>query len=88
VLAPILTPIAIAFGIDPVHFGIVVVVNLALGMFTPPLGVNLFAAAQVADVPVQRLFKSLLIPVSTVVAALLIITYVPQVSLFLRDMLG
>ncbi len=88
VLAPILTPVAIAFGIDPVHFGIVVVVNLALGMFTPPLGVNLFAAAQVAEVPVQRLFKSLIIPVSTVVAALLVITYVPQVSLFLRDVLN
>lgn len=87
VLAPILTPVAIAFGIDPVHFGIVVVVNLALGMFTPPLGVNLFAAAQVAEVPVQRLFKSLIIPVSTVVAALLMITYVPQISLFLRDVL-
>lgn len=88
VLAPILTPVAIAFGIDPVHFGIVVVVNLALGMFTPPLGVNLFAAAQVAEVPVQRLFKSLIIPVSTVIAALLVITYVPQVSLFLRDVLN
>ena len=87
VLAPILTPVAISFGIDPVHFGIIVVVNLALGMFTPPLGVNLFAAAQVAEVPVQRLFKSLIIPVSTVVAALLIITYVPQISLFLRDFL-
>ena len=88
VLAPILTPVAIAFGIDPVHFGIVVVVNLALGMFTPPLGVNLFAAAQVAEVPVQKLFKSLIIPVSTVIAALLVITYVPQVSLFLRDVLN
>lgn len=87
VLAPILTPVAIAFGIDPVHFGIVVVVNLALGMFTPPLGVNLFAAAQVAQVPVQRLFRSLIIPVATVIAALLIITYVPQISLFLRDIM-
>jgi len=87
VLAPILTPVAIAFGIDTVHFGIVVVVNLALGMFTPPLGGNLFAAAQVAEIPVQRLFKTLVIPVSTVVTALLIITYVPAISLFLRDLL-
>lgn len=88
VLAPILTPVAIAFGIDPVHFGIVIVVNLALGMFTPPLGVNLFAAAQVAQIPVQRMFTSLLIPVLTMITALMIITYVPQVSLFLRDALG
>jgi len=87
VLAPILTPVAIAFGIDPVHFGVVVVVNLALGMFTPPLGVNLFAAAQVAELPVQRMFKSLLIPVLTMITALILITYVPQISLFLRDMI-
>lgn len=87
VLAPILTPVAIAFGIDPVHFGIVVVVNLALGMFTPPLGVNLFAAAQVAEVPVQNLFRTLIIPVSTVIAALLVITYVPHISMFLPSIL-
>jgi TRAP-type C4-dicarboxylate transport system permease large subunit len=56
-------------------------------MFTPPLGVNLFAAAQVAEVPVQRMFLSLVIPVLTVIAALMIITYIPQVSLFLRDLI-
>lgn len=88
VLAPILTPVAIAYGIDPVHFGIVVVVNLALGVFTPPLGVNLFAAAQVAEIPVQRMFKTLVIPVNTMTTALLVITYVPQVSLFLRDIVN
>ena len=88
VLAPILTPVAIAFGIDPVHFGVVVVVNLALGMFTPPLGVNLFAAAQVANIPVQNMFKSLLLPVLTMVTALMIITYVPPVSPFLRDLMN
>ena len=76
-----------AFGIDPVHFGIVIVVNLALGMFTPPLGVNLFAAAQVANIPVQNMFKTLVIPVLTMITALMIITYVPQVSLFLRDVM-
>ena len=85
VLAPILTPIAVGFGVDPVHFGIVVIVNLALGMITPPLGVNLFAAAQVAKIPVQRMFGSLVIPVAVVLATLLLITYVPQISLFLRD---
>ncbi|MEO4040875.1 TRAP transporter large permease [Hoeflea sp. CAU 1731] len=87
VLAPILTPVAISFGVDPVHFGVVVVVNLALGMFTPPLGVNLFAAAQVADLPVQRMFKTLIIPVLTMITALMLITYVPQISLFMRDLL-
>ncbi|MCE7027157.1 TRAP transporter large permease [Jiella avicenniae] len=86
VLAPILTPIAVGFGVDPVHFGIVVIVNLALGMITPPLGVNLFAAAQVAKIPVQRMFGSLVIPVTVVLGTLLLITYVPEISLFLRDL--
>ncbi|ODT57733.1 MULTISPECIES: TRAP transporter large permease [Paracoccus] len=81
VLAPILTPVAISFGIDPVHFGIVIVVNLALGMITPPLGVNLFAAAAVARVPVQALFTSLVWPICTVLAALAAITYLPVISL-------
>ncbi|QDA35973.1 TRAP transporter large permease (plasmid) [Paracoccus liaowanqingii] len=81
VLAPILTPVAIGFGIDPVHFGIVIVVNLALGMITPPLGVNLFAAAAVARVPVQALFGALLWPILTVLIALALITYLPVISL-------
>ncbi|SNY91659.1 TRAP transporter, DctM subunit [Cohaesibacter sp. ES.047] len=81
VLAPILTPVALQYGIDPVHFGIVIVVNLALGMFTPPLGVNLFAAAQVAKIPVQKMFSSLLWPLLVVIGALLIITYVPAVTI-------
>ena len=83
VLAPILTPIAVSYGVDPVHFGIVIIVNLALGMITPPLGVNLFAAAAVARIPVQSMFKSLLLPVMTVLIALLLITYVPAISMFL-----
>lgn len=87
ILAPILAPIAIGFGIDPVHFGIVVVVNLALGMFTPPLGVNLFAAAQVAKLPVEQLFRFLLPPVFTMITCLMLITYVPMISLFIRDLL-
>lgn len=86
ILAPILAPIAMSFGIDPVHFGIVIVVNLALGMFTPPLGVNLFAAAQVAKLPVEQLFRFLLPPVLTIIACLMLITYVPMISLFLRDL--
>ena len=83
VLGPILAPIAVSYGIDPVHFGIVMIVNLAMGMITPPLGVNLFAAAAVANIPVQRMFRSLLIPLGTVVLALLLITYVPAISMAL-----
>jgi C4-dicarboxylate transporter, DctM subunit len=82
VLAPILAPIAIAYGVDPVHFGLIMVLNLALGMITPPLGVNLFAACAVAGIPVERIIPQLLWFVLTVFAALMIVTYVPAVSLW------
>lgn len=82
VLAPILTPIAMAYGVDPVHFGLIVVVNLALGMITPPLGVNLFAACAVAKLPVEKIIPQLLWFVLTVFGALMIITYVPAITLW------
>ncbi|BDW85705.1 MULTISPECIES: TRAP transporter large permease [Roseicyclus] len=82
VLAPILAPIAMAYGVDPVHFGLIMVLNLALGMITPPLGVNLFAACSVANIPVERIIPQLLWFVLTVFAALMIVTYVPAVSLW------
>ena len=85
VLAPILAPVAVHFGIDPVHFGIVMVVNLALGMITPPFGVNLFAACTVAKISLDRVITQLLPFVAVVLTCLMIITYVPQISLFLRD---
>jgi len=86
VLAPLLLPVAVQFGIDPVHFGVIMVVNLALGMVTPPFGVNLFAACAVAKVPLERLVRPLLPFVGVVVACLMLITYLPEVSLALRDL--
>ena len=82
VLAPILAPIAIAYGVDPVHFGLIMVLNLALGMITPPLGVNLFAACSVARIPVERIIPQLLWFVITVFGCLMIVTYVPAVTLW------
>lgn len=87
VLAPILTPIAVSYGIDPVHFGLIVVVNLALGMITPPLGVNLFAACAVANLPVEKIIPQLLWFVLTVFAALMVVTYVPAISLWPMQMI-
>jgi len=82
VLAPILTPIAVAYGVDPVHFGLIIVVNLALGMITPPLGVNLFAACAVAKLSVDQIIPHLLWFVLTVFGALMIITYVPAITMW------
>ncbi len=86
VLAPILVPVAIHFGIDPVHFGLVMVVNLALGMITPPFGVNLFAACTVARISLDRMVKDLIPFVLVIVACLMVISYVPWISLVLRDL--
>ncbi|WP_309906971.1 TRAP transporter large permease [Variovorax soli] len=86
VLAPILAPVAQHFGIDPVHFGLVMVVNLALGMITPPFGVNLFAACTVARISLDRIVTHLLPFVLVILACLMVITYVPGISLGLRDL--
>ena len=85
VLAPILAPVAQHFGIDPVHFGLIMVVNLALGMITPPFGVNLFAACTVARISLDQMIKQLIPFVLVVLASLMVITYVPALSLTLRD---
>jgi tripartite ATP-independent transporter DctM subunit len=86
VLAPILAPVAQHFGIDPVHFGIIMVVNLALGMITPPFGVNLFAACTVAKISVDQIITRLVPFVLVILACLLVITYVPPISIGLRDL--
>ncbi|MBK8738253.1 MAG: TRAP transporter large permease [Betaproteobacteria bacterium] len=86
VLAPILAPVAVHFGIDPVHFGIVMVVNLALGMITPPFGVNLFAACTVARISLDQIITRLIPFVLVVFACLMVITYFPVISIGLRDL--
>lgn len=86
VLAPILAPVAMHFGIDPVHFGLVMVVNLALGMITPPFGVNLFAACTVARISLDRIVPYLVPFVLVILACLMVVTYVPGISLGLRDL--
>ena len=85
VLAPILVPVAVHFGIDPVHLGMVMVVNLALGMVTPPFGVNLFAACTVARISLDRIIKDLIPFIGVILACLMLISYVPEISLTLRD---
>ena len=86
VLAPILVPVAVHFGIDPIHFGLIMVVNLALGMITPPFGVNLFAACTVAKISLYRIVVHLVPFVLVILACLMVITYVPFLSLGLRDL--
>jgi C4-dicarboxylate transporter, DctM subunit len=83
ILGPILAPIAVGYGIDPVHFGLIMIVNLAIGMCTPPVGVNLFIACGIARVSMEQLMRPLAVFLMVLIANLMIITYVPGISLAL-----
>lgn len=84
ILAPILAPAAAQYGIDPVHFGTVMIVNLAIGMVTPPVGVNLFVVCQVANVRLEQLIRPLLIFLFVLILDVLIISYVPALTTWFR----
>lgn len=88
ILSPILLPIATAVGIDPVHFGIIMTANLAIGMVTPPMGINLFVASGMTGIPVLRLAKATIPFLVCFLLSLLIISFVPQVSMWLPSLLG
>ena len=83
ILGPILSPIAVGYGIDPVHFGLIMIVNLAVGMVTPPVGVNLFIACGIARISMEQLMRPLAVFLVVLIANLMIITYVPGISLAL-----
>jgi len=87
ILAPILTPVALSMGVDPVHFGILMIVNLAVGMTTPPVGVNLFVACQIANLRIEQILKSMLPFYFVLLLDIALITYLPQISLWLPQVL-
>jgi C4-dicarboxylate transporter DctM subunit len=88
VLTPLLIPIALAIGVDPVHFGIIMVTNLSIGTFTPPFGVNIFVAQSVFDVPLRSIYAGVVPFIAVAVVGLMIITYVPGLSLWLVRHVG
>jgi tripartite ATP-independent transporter DctM subunit len=83
ILGPILAPIAVGYGVDPIHFGLIMIVNLAVGMVTPPVGVNLFIACGIARVSMEQLMRPLAVFLVVLIANLMVITYVPSLSLVL-----
>lgn len=83
IIAPMLLPTLTAFGIDPVHFGIIMTVNLLIGLVTPPYGCSLFVASAVCKVKVEDLIRNMAMPFIVLIISLLLITYVPQLSLML-----
>ncbi len=88
ILMPILTPIARDFGIDPIHFGILVEANVALGLAHPPVGLCLFAACAVARLPMEKVIRPLIPMIAALLITLLIVTYVPAITMFLPRLLG
>lgn len=88
VLVPILHPIAVSLGIDPVHFGIVVIFNLMIGLVTPPMGLCLFVADSIADVGIGKLARAILPFFLVELLVLLILAFVPQTVTFLPRLLG
>ncbi|WP_019849280.1 TRAP transporter large permease subunit [Desulfitobacterium sp. PCE1] len=85
ILTPILLPIATKVGIDPIHFGIIMVVNLAIGFITPPVGVNLFVSSGIAKLKIEEIAKAVVPFLLAMIAVLLLITYVPSISMFLTQ---
>jgi len=86
VMAPILLPAVMSMGVDPIHFGIIMVCNLALGMITPPFGVNLFVAAQIANIKYIEMIKWIVPYMLVIFCDLMLISYVPQISLFIPNL--
>lgn len=83
ILTPILLPIVQAIGMNPIQFGVIMVVNLAIGFVTPPIGVNLFVASSLTDVPLMKISKKAMPMIGLFLVALLLITFVPAISLCL-----
>lgn len=83
ILTPILLPIATAIGVNPVQFGVIMIVNLAIGFITPPIGINLFVASSLTDVPVMDIAKKSIPMIICFLIALLLFTFIPSISLML-----
>ena len=87
-LSPILLPTAVVMGIDPIHFGVVMVLNLMIGLITPPVGLCLFVVADIAELPLARLIRAILPFFVPLLIVLALTTYVPQLVMYLPHVLG
>jgi C4-dicarboxylate transporter DctM subunit len=85
IVAPLLAPIAASYGVDPIHFGLIFIVNLSIGYITPPIGLNLFVASSVFERPVTQVIKASWPYAVIMLIALALVTYVPWLSLALLD---
>ncbi|NLK37075.1 MAG: TRAP transporter large permease subunit, partial [Epulopiscium sp.] len=88
ILAPIFLPVIKELGVNVTHFGIIMVVNLAIGFITPPLGVNLFVASRVGEASLDEVIKGIVPFLIIMIGILLVLTFIPSISLFLPNLLS
>ena len=88
IFTPIFLPVLTSLGMDPIHFGIVIVLNLSIGLCTPPVGTVLFVGCSVADTTIEKVIKPLLPLFLSMLIALLLVTYIEDLSLFLPEYFG
>ena len=88
IFTPIFLPIVMELGIEPVHFGIIMILNLSIGLCTPPVGTILFVGVGVAKTTIVKVIKPLLPLFIAMIVALMVITYFPQISLWLPNLFG
>lgn len=88
ILGPLLLKVVVPLGVDPVHFGLIMVLNLAIGFVTPPVGVNLFVACGLTKVDFLDLSKSAIPFVIAMIVALVLVTFLPSITLWLPQLLG
>jgi len=88
ILTPLLLPVAISYGMDPIHFGAIILLNLQIGMLTPPFAANLFVATKVANVPFNKIVPPILVYIVAMLPVLAIVVFFPQFSMFLVNLLS
>ena len=88
ILAPVFAPIAANLGIEPIHFGIIVIMNLVIGLITPPLGQVLFVVSPIAEVPFEDVAKEIFVFMLVEIGVLLLVSYVPIISTFMPRLFG
>jgi len=88
IIVPVLLPTAQALGVDPVHFGVIAVVNIMIGLCTPPYGLLLFMMVKIAEVPLRDIVREVMPFLGVMIAALALITFIPGLALFLPRLMG
>ena len=86
IATPILLPVAVKFGMDPIQFGIILMLNLGIGLLTPPVGSTLFVGCSIGNISIEKVVKALIPFYGVMVAVLLVLTFVPQISLFIPSL--